>query len=72
MLQKVEAEATRPNQVLDFLFFCIETGVQFTNDYGDINEEFYIAFEDLFERAAKLAIASWLKQSLSAAKPSYR
>lgn len=60
MLQRVEAEANSPSQVLDFLFFCIETGIQYTNDYGDINEEFYIAFEDLFERAAKLAIARGL------------
>ena len=57
ILQRVEAEATQPSQVLDFLFFCVETGIQFTNSYGDINEEFYAAFEDLFERAAKLAIA---------------
>lgn len=57
MLQRVEEEATQPSQVLDFLFFCVETGIQFTNNYGDIDEEFYTAFEDLFERAAKLAIA---------------
>lgn len=60
MLQRVEAEATSPSQVIDFLLFCIETGVQFTNNYGDINEEFYIAFEDLFERAAELAVISEL------------
>ena len=55
MLQRVEAEATSPRQVLDFIYFCIETGVAYTEAYGDINEEFYTAFEDLFERAAKLA-----------------
>jgi hypothetical protein len=55
MLQRVEAEATSPRQVLDFIYFCVETGVAYTEAYGDINEEFYTAFEDLFERAAKLA-----------------
>ena len=65
MLQRVESEATNIQQVLDFLFFCVETGVQYTNDYGDIHEEFYMAFEDLFERAAKLALANGLSKVYS-------
>lgn len=65
MLQRVESEATSTRQVLDFVFFCVETGVQYTNDYGDINEEFYMAFEDLFERAAKLAVANGLSDVYS-------
>src|SRR5437762_1975622 len=56
MLERVEAEATGPKQVIDFIYYCIETGVEFTEIYGDIDEEFYTAFEDLFERAAKLAL----------------
>jgi hypothetical protein len=55
MLQRVEAEATNPKQVIDFIYSCVETGVEFTAAYGDIDEEYYTAFEDLFERAAKLA-----------------
>jgi hypothetical protein len=55
MLQRVEAEATSPKQVIDFIYYCVETGVEFTAAYGDIDEEYYTAFEDLFERAAKLA-----------------
>jgi len=55
MLQRVEAEAIRPKQVIDFIYYCVETGVEFTAAYGDINEEYYISFEDLFERAAELA-----------------
>jgi hypothetical protein len=54
MLQRVEAEATDPTQVIDFIYFCVETGVEYTDAYGDINEEFYAAFEDLFERAAQI------------------
>jgi hypothetical protein len=60
MLQQVEAEATHPRQVIDFLYFCVETGVEFTNAYGDIDEEFYMSFEDLFERAAKLVSTNGL------------
>ena len=55
MLQRVEAEATNSKQVIDFIYFCVEMGVEFTAAYGDIDEEFYTAFEYLFERAAKLA-----------------
>ena len=29
--------------------------MEYTEAYGDINEEFYASLEDLFERAAKLA-----------------
>jgi hypothetical protein len=60
MLQRVEAEATSSKQVIDFIYFCVEIGVEFTTTYGDIDEEFYTAFEDLFERAAKLASADGL------------
>lgn len=55
ILQHVEAEATSPKQVIDFIYYCIETGVEFTETYGDIDEEFYTTFEELFERAARLA-----------------
>ena len=58
MLQRVEAEATDPGQVIDFIYYCVETGVEFTDAYGDIDEEFYAAFEDLFERAAQLALTN--------------
>ena len=62
MLQRVEAEATSPKQVIEFIYFCVELGVEFTSTYGDIDEEFYTAFEDLFERAAKLASTEKLIQ----------
>ena len=55
MLQRVEAEAKSPRQVIDFIYFCVETGVEYTEAYGDINEEFYASLEDLFERAAQMA-----------------
>ena len=66
MVQKVEAEATNSNQVINFIYFCVETGVEFTLAYGDIDENFYMAFEDLFERAAKLASKNRLQDNYSA------
>jgi hypothetical protein len=55
LLQRVEGEATSPKQVIDFIYYCVETGIEFTATYGDIDEEYYTSFEDLFERAARLA-----------------
>lgn len=40
MLQRLEAESTSPKQVIDFIYFCVEVGVEFTEAYGDIDEEF--------------------------------
>ena len=65
MLQRVETEATSPRQVIDFIYFCVETGVEYTESYGDINEEFYVAFEELFERAAKLTSMNELSADYS-------
>lgn len=36
------------------MLFYVEQGVEFTNEYGDINEQFYISMEDMYERALKL------------------
>lgn len=63
MVQKVEAEATSTDQVINFIYFCVETGVEFTLAYGDIDEKFYMAFEDLFERAAKLVSKNRLQDN---------
>lgn len=32
----------------------VETGVSFTNDFGDMNESFYSSLESMFMRAMKL------------------
>lgn len=34
----------------DLMLFYVETGVSFTNDYGDINESFYNSMESMFEK----------------------
>lgn len=38
----------------DLMLFYVETGVEFTNDYGDINEPFYISMESMYLKALEL------------------
>lgn len=38
----------------DLMLFYVETGVQFTNDYGDINEPFYNSMESMYGKALEL------------------
>lgn len=38
----------------DLMLFYVETGVQFTNDYGDINEAFYASLESTYLATLKL------------------
>jgi len=36
------------------LLYYVECGVEFTNDFGDINENFYISIENAYETSLKL------------------
>ncbi len=38
----------------DLMLFYVETGVQYTNDYGDINEPFYNSMESMFGKVLEL------------------
>jgi hypothetical protein len=40
--------------VADLMLFYVETGVEFTNDFGDINEAFYSSIETTYAAALKL------------------
>ena len=40
--------------ICDLMLFYVEQGVEFTNAYGDINEQFYISMEDMYARTLKL------------------
>jgi hypothetical protein len=42
-----------PGAMADIMLFYVETGVQFTNDYGDINEPFYNSMENMYLKALK-------------------
>ncbi|MGC9353340.1 MAG: DUF6155 family protein [Mariniphaga sp.] len=37
--------------IADLMLFYVETGVEFTNDYGDINEAFYNSMESMYLKA---------------------
>jgi hypothetical protein len=38
----------------DLLLYYVECGVEFINDYGDINESFYTSAENTFEKSMKI------------------
>jgi len=40
--------------VADLMLFYVETGVQFTNDFGDIDQTFYSSLESTFAAALKV------------------
>lgn len=40
----------------DIMIFYVEQGVKFTNEYGDIDEPFYISMEDMYEKAVEWII----------------
>lgn len=47
---------SNPNQdgLIDLMLFFVECGSQFTLDYGDMDEDFYTALEDVFEEILQL------------------
>ncbi|MET4083858.1 hypothetical protein ABIB40_003831 [Pedobacter sp. UYP30] len=40
--------------IVDLMLFYVETGVKFTNEYGDISESFYSVLEATYGAALKL------------------
>jgi len=42
-----------PEAMADLMLFYVETGVEFTNDYGDIDEPFYNSMENMYLKALK-------------------
>lgn len=45
---------TSSNSLADLMLYYVECGVEFTNMYGDIDENFYISMENTYEKALKL------------------
>ena len=41
------------SDISDIMVFYVENGVEFTCDYGDIDEKFYSSMESMFENALK-------------------
>lgn len=46
--------------IADIMVFYVETGVRFTNEYGNINEAFYISMESMYEKALDFIVNSGL------------
>jgi len=45
----------KPPLIIDIMLHYVEQGVGFTDQYGDIDENFYNSMEKMFEEALKLA-----------------
>lgn len=42
-----------PDHLAELMLFYVETGVEYTNHYGDIDEQFYISMENMYETLLK-------------------
>lgn len=40
-----------PLGLIDMMLFYVEQGIKFTTEYGDIDENFYISMESMYEKA---------------------
>ncbi|WP_426668853.1 DUF6155 family protein [Mucilaginibacter sp. McL0603] len=40
--------------LIDLMLFYVETGIKFTNEFGDMNETFYNSIESTFAKALKI------------------
>ncbi len=53
--------AVSPESVADIMLFYVEQGVQFTREYGDINESFYSSMESMYETALQWIVKHGLE-----------
>jgi hypothetical protein len=50
----IKKSAGTNSELADLMIFYVECGSQFTLDYGDMDEDFYCALEDIFEEILNL------------------
>jgi len=50
--------------LIDLMLHYVEQGVEFTKEYGDINENFYNSMEAMFEDALKITVKYKLKSQV--------
>jgi hypothetical protein len=48
--------------VADIMLFYVETGVRYTDEYGDIDEQFYSSMESMYEKTLKFITENNLKE----------
>lgn len=49
-------------QIAELMLFYVETGVNYTNSYGDIDESFYFSMESMYEKVVNFIEANNLKK----------
>ncbi len=58
--------SSSPEALVDLMVFYVEMGVRFTNEYGDIDERFYLSMESMFEQVSKLIVKHGLQRQFEA------
>jgi hypothetical protein len=48
--------------LVDLMLFYVETGVEFTNRYGDIDEAFYESMENMYKWAVQLIVGNEIEE----------
>ncbi len=51
--------------IAELMIFYVETGVKYTECYGDIDEAFYLSMENMYERALKFIFKNDLLQNFN-------
>jgi len=49
-------------ELIDLMLHYVETGVRFTEEYGDINEPFYDSMENMYDKVLRLITEAGVKQ----------
>ncbi len=52
-IRELKKTTKSQTDIADIIIFYVENGVEFTCDYGDIDERFYNSMESMFESALK-------------------
>jgi hypothetical protein len=47
-----------PEHIIELMLYFVEQGVRFTNEYGDIDEDFYLSIETMFEKVCQVISAN--------------
>lgn len=55
-----------PEGLADIMLYYVEQGVNFTNEYGDITEAFYMSMESMYEKALQHLVKYYLQGQFEA------
>ena len=60
---------SNPEKVLDLQLYYVECGIEFTNEYGDINESFYNSMGGMYEKVVQELIKTGNKDLIGEFDP---